>query len=173
MTSGDGFDLRALVRDVLDQADDLDLDKLVNEVDRRIEVGDRDAALRQSLPAVVRDVVRNGRSHLSIVADTGAQERTRPAADRPSRKVAGIRDYWRRALTAEFSVDNAGGIKRLAELTRADLVFNIESREKIARTNAAKAMELRGLLDLVTRHDVETVGELPESVLASTLVRAA
>lgn len=173
MTSGDGFDLRALVRDVLDQADDLDLDKLVNEVDQRIAVGDRDTALRQALSEIVRDVVRGSRNHLSIVTSTGARERARPVADRPSRKVAGIRDYWRKALMAEYSVGTPGTLKRLADLTRADLMFNIESREKIARASAAKALELRALLDLVVRHDVVTVGELPESVLAATLVWAA
>lgn len=52
-------------------------------------------------------------------------------------------------------------------------MYNIRIREEMARRSAAKALQLRGLYDLVLRHDVQRVRDLPDGVLASILSDAA
>ena len=167
------FNLRDLIRQVCEASVDLNVQKIAVEVDQRIRPEDREAALQQSLPTMVYEVAHKMRGNTRIQhSPAGGDELQQKRAAR-SPKVAAIREHWRRALLELHSVDRAGGMKRLADLTRDDLMFNVEAREEVARKNAEKALQFRFLLDLVTRHDVATVGDLPESVLATTLVRSA
>jgi hypothetical protein len=173
MADPDEFNLHELIRQVCAETADLNLHKIANEVDARIRPENREAALRQALPRIVYEVARGPRRGTRVQDDgDGATELDRKRSARSS-KVAGIREYWRKALLELHSVNGVGDLKRLADLTRDDLLFNIKAREEVARRNAAKALEFRSLLDLVTRHDVERVGDLPEDVLAVTLVRSA
>lgn len=172
------FNLRAVIRDVCDNAVDLNLHKLVAETEARIRPEDRHAALLQALPLVVDDVIGKIRTHTRISTDAGeragdAQDELQRKRSARSSKVSGIREHWRRALLEMHSVNRSGDLKRLGDLNRDDLLFNIHAREEVARRNTAKALQFRGLLDLVTRHDVERVADLPEPVLAATLVRSA
>jgi hypothetical protein len=178
----DDFNLTDIIREVVDTASDLNLDKLVAEVAQQIKPEDRDEALRQALGPAIDRFITKYRRHTAIRTDNnrtaeGTEGVVRELRARPNRsaKVDSIRqygEYWRKALEKPYAV--APGVrKRLADLTRDDLLFNIQTREEAARRTAAKALQLRGLLDLVTRHGVARVGDLPEAVLAETLVRAA
>lgn len=170
----DEFSILKLIREVYDEAGDLNIHKLVADVDARIRPENRDQALRQSLPTMVHEVVHKLRSDTRMGSQTGAEsdDLARKRAAR-SPKVAGIREYWRQALLAAHSVNRSGDLKRLGDMNRVDLLFNVQAREEAARHNAAKALEFRSLLDLVTRHNAETVGDLPENVLSATLARSA
>lgn len=172
------FNIRALIREVSASADDLNTSKIAAEVDRRIAPEGRDEALRQALPYVVRACLQNARNRTAIRPESGASDENVRLLNRPPRswKVAGLRahgEYWRKALAERYATEGANEGKRLADLTRDDLLYNIRIREDAARRSAAKALQLRGLLDLVTRYDVAHVGDLPESVLAQTLVSVA
>jgi hypothetical protein len=179
----DGFNLTDIIREVVATASDLNRDKMIAEVAQQIKPEDRDEALRQALGPVIDTFLTKYRRHTAIRTDNdqmaeGTEGAVRDLAPRSNRsaKVASIRqygDYWRRALQEPYAVDVRGSRKRLADLSRDDLLFNIRTREDLARRAAAKALQLRGLLDLVTRHGVARVGDLPEAVLAETLVRAA
>ncbi|MGD9749691.1 MAG: hypothetical protein AB7W59_01730 [Acidimicrobiia bacterium] len=165
-----------------DEADVINVEKVATEVQHRVPAADRDDALAQALTYMVRHVVARGRVSTEIRAENATAYETvqhapaeSPAAPKVGRswKRDGIREYWRRALTERYSIDRNGNLLPLGKLSREQVQFNIVAREEQARRSSAKALQLRGLLDLMVRHDVDQVADLPEQVLASILVRAA
>lgn len=173
------FSLNALIRRVAFSASSANVEKVADEVMRLIPVEDRDEALRQALTTVVRhELCTTRRSTTLAVGNAAGHGETTgpiPHGHRPQRpgrswKRDGIREYWRKALTEKYSIDRNGNTVALADLTREQVLFNIAAREKLAATTAARALQLRGVLELMERHDVARVGDLPESVLAAILV---
>lgn len=168
-----GFDLRALVRDVCATSTIADPGMLAKEVNRRIKKVDRDAALEQALRSFVHQVVSLNRnsptSHVRV--DTHLP---RAGGGSTSHKVAGIRNAWRRMLRDRVSVGPApSDWKFLEQCTAPDLDYVASIREKLAQQNATAAATYRELQQLVTEHNVSTVGDLPESVLEPVLGDAA
>lgn len=158
------FDLRKLVHDVYATSDDPHPVILAKEVNRRIKRADRDAALEAALPLFVRNVLSQMRM---------ASNRPIPATKpNPSRKVAGIREAWRRMLNDAINV-GPHEWKVLSKCTAPDLDYAAELREAHARWNAARAQQYRQLAELLTEHGVSTVGELPDDMLGSALGDAA
>lgn len=160
------FDLRALVRRVQAESEVTDLATLAKAVDQAIPEHARDAALAQALPALVSSVVSTTRQHTTI---------SRVPAQR-SGKVSGFRrvgEHWRKALEDWMHVGpETSDWKALGDCTAADLDFIAEDRDATARRYAARADGARHLRDLLAEHDAATVRELPEQVLAATLVRS-
>lgn len=171
------FDLRALIRDVCATSTITDPATLAKEVGRRIGRNEQREALEQALPTIVQHVISRARGSLSspggqlTTDDQGAYAAGAPSR---SRKVAGIRETWRRMLRERLNVGPAvGDWKFLADCTTADLAYAAQLREDHARRNAAKAAQLRRLAELLDEHQVTTVGELPEGDLGGALGAAA
>lgn len=163
----DRFDLRALIREVCNTSTMTDPASIAKEVGRRIGRNQQADALDQALPLVVQHVISRYRA-ISV-----PQQRTAPAPNR-SRKVASIRETWRRMLRDRIAVGPAvGDWKFLGDCTADDLAYAAAIREDHARRNAARAEQLRQLVDLLVEHGVETVGQLPDQVLAARLEAAA
>lgn len=167
------FDLRALVRDVCATSMIADPTMLAKEVNRRIKRTQRDAALEQSLRIFVQHFVSLNRNSSGVQSGNGDQRRV-DAGGSTSRKVAGIRDSWRRMLQDRISVGaDSSDWKFLRDCTALDLDYAATLREDHARRNAARAKQLRELAELLTAHGVATVGQLPEGILAPALSEAA
>lgn len=167
MTETNTFDLRALIRDVCDSSTMADPVTLAKEVARRIGRNHQREALEQALPVVVQHVVSR-RQPIAV------PEQRAPSAASRSRKVASIRETWRRMLRDRIAVGPAvSDWKFLGDCTAADLAYAAAIREEHARRNAARAHQLRDLADLLTEHGVSTVSELPEPVLSASLQEAA
>lgn len=182
-TTPAGFDLRALVREVCDTSVLTDPPALAKEVARRIDEGDLREALEQVLPVFVQHVVSRRRGDSSDPPtgqmNTGTQPAgagrgpTRIPAQR-SRKVAGIREAWRKHLRDRIAVGpDRSDWKFLGDCTRDDLGYASAIRRRHAETNAAAADRLDGLAELLAEHGVERVADLPDPMLAGALDAAA
>lgn len=169
----DAFSLTALIAQVCDESDVVNVEKTAHEVATRIRPADVRTALDQALPVVVRHWITGPRRATQIRATADGEAAVLTPQPGRSWKRDGVREHWRKALTEKFSIDRKGNVVPLAELNRVQVQFNIDTREEFARRASARALQLRGLLDLMVRHDVHRVGDLPESVLAAVLVRAA
>lgn len=157
----DGFDLRALVREVVKNATVADPAFIVKEVNAKIALPDRDTALEEALRPYV----------LTFLSQMRMSNRaaTRAVSGR-SGKVAGIREAWRRILRDVITVGPGDGDwKFLSDCTADDLDFAASLREEHARRNQAIADQYRHLAELLPEHDVPTVGALPEDVLRDVL----
>lgn len=171
------FDLRALIREVADTSAATDPATLAKEVGWRIGRNYQGEALEQALPTVVQHVISRSRGNLSVpgghvIADTHVMRAA--GAPNRSRKVAGIREAWRRMLRYRVNIGpDASDWKFLADCTAVDLDYAARLREDHARRNAERAAQLRHLAELLAEHGVATVGELPEPVLGDTLGGAA
>lgn len=154
------FDLRKLVREVCENSEVADPAQLAKEVNQRIKRQERDAALEAALPLFVR--VELGQMRMST-------HRVRPGPQ-SSRKVAGIRETWRRMLRDRINVGpDVSDWKFLADCTATDLDYAASIREENARRNAARAEQYRQLAELLEEHGVATVGELPDETLGTAL----
>lgn len=170
------FDLRALVRDVCATSTVADPGMLAKEVSSRIRKADRDTALEQALRAFVHQIISRDRHSTTSLTSQGTRDTQAETAGgrTTSRKVAGIRDAWRRMLRDRIAVGvDPGAWKFLADCTTTDLDYAATIREENARQNTARAQQLRDLAALLTEHGVSTVAELPETVLGPALGAAA
>lgn len=178
------FILSRLIMQISAESQLADPGLIVDEVMRRILPGQRQEALRQALVLVVPTLVTRTRSPLPLFvrppspvpthgADytetSGAGQRP-AAAHRPSWKVTGIREAWQRALQNRIKVGaGESDWKFLSDCTRSDLAHAAAIREELARRNTDNAAQYRKLAELVTKHGVDTVGQLPDAVLSQTL----
>ena len=171
------FNLHALIREVADSSTIADPATLAKEVSRRIDRKDLRTALEQALPHTVQQVVHLRRSPLVVPgghAGTVTHGSRAAGEPKPSRKVQGIREAWRRMLRERLNVGPAvSDWKFLADCTVADLSYAASRREDHARRNAERAAQLRRLAELLEEHGVATVGELPDAELGDTLGAAA
>jgi hypothetical protein len=175
------FVLSRLVLAVSAESQLADPGLIVDEVMQRIRPTERQEALRQALVLVVPMIVTRTRSPLPSFAHSSPPDhqetpagapaqRQQPTPPRPSWKVTGIREAWQRALQNRIKVGTGeDDWKFLSQCTSADLAHAASIREELARRNADRASQYRQLADLVTSHGVETVGELPDTVLSQTL----
>lgn len=157
----DGFNLRALVREVCDESHQADPAMLAKEVDRRIRKADRDAALEQALAAFMWQFVSRDRSSVAT---------SRPGAvSGRSSKVAGIRGLARAQRDRVSVGPDPSDWKFLADCTADDLDYAAALREEYAQRVMARADQYRRLAELLAEHGVATVGELPQPVLGDEL----
>ena len=164
----EAFNLRELIRTTMADSAVADPGILADLVLTKISKKDRDEALAQSLRTFVRQVFSEGR--LTTYIDPSGQ-----VADvQPGRsaKVAGIREHWQRALRDPINV-GTGVWKLLGDCTATDLFFVADFRREQASRNTAKAAQYDALRSLLDDHGVDRVRDLPTSILASSLARAA
>lgn len=169
----DEFNLRALIREVADSSTIAEPELLAREVSRRVGRNDVYAALDQALPTLVRAMLT--RTPLMLPGgQAGSENQSNIAAGVPnrSRKVQGIRSMWAAQLRERICV-GPKTYKFFGDCTFEDLTTAAATREEHARQNAQSAFRLHSLADLVRRHGVKTVRELPDSILNDALSDAA
>lgn len=162
------MDLRALIRDVLDQSNDPDPAGVARDVVARIPAEDVADALTQSLINTVRQEISFGRGHhddRDTHRVTVAPPETR---GRPVRTAANlVADYWRRALRDRYPTGNpTQPWKFLADFTSTELDHAATARERHGQATLAQADKLRRLRKAVDDAGVATVGALPDDALA-------
>lgn len=174
------FDLRTIVRDICADSDVADPVVLAGIVLDNISAEDTRTALEQALPTVVRTFVARSRgSHQAPEPSTddvpaprqSTEQRSPVPAPRtaaPSWKVRAIRTEHA-ALGERYPVAPGGVWKFLRACTSADLTYAAELRENHAAATAANAAKLRELDKMLSEYGVDTVAELPESVIADIM----
>lgn len=168
------MDLRALIHDVIDTADDVNIDALAVVVMARIPAVDRKVALTQALPIVIRNVITRDRVPVPAAAPVVDQPRDEAPARALGRsaRVTRVREYWQRALHDVYTV--APGVnKRLAALNADELTYAADIRERHGLAVLANAARLLALRDAVKTAGVTTVGDLDDGTLADLLRRDA
>jgi len=162
------FSLRALIRRVLLASDAADPDTLAQLVFDAIEDTDRVEALRQALHVAVREIVRQERMQHPITGALAVAATTTKTTAAKSWKVAAIREGWQRTLRNRIHAGH-GEWKMLADCTRDDLLHAAAERRAMAERNAVTAGCYTALAELLEAHEVKTVADLPEDVLARAL----
>lgn len=154
------FQLRSLVRDVIDRSDEVQPEKLARLVADAVPETYIRAALAETLESYVRVIVDRRRAVNPIVGWNPVPGSTISA------KVIGIRDAW---LKDRVHIGN-GSWKRLGDCTYSDLMFAAIERRRLARLNNDAADRYEALAKVVRGRGVDTVSELPPSDLL-TLTR--
>lgn len=162
------FNLRTLVRSVLEASRSADLGHLADTAFSRIDPADHAEALRQAMRGFVRQVIGEQRADLPA----GPPAHVAPSVAATSAKVTAIRDHWQRALRDRLNVGE-GSWKFLGDCTADDLLFAAEQRREHAARNRRRAAQLDALRQQLDDHDVATVGDLPAEVLLVSLGRVA
>lgn len=173
------FSLRGLILSVFDAGDSPDPAVIAELVAERISPEDRDAAFRQALRVYTQHVIVQAR--YSVRSGSHPPRDAQPSlATRPdlngfaSAKQAAISADWQAQLRSPVSVDeHKRQWKFFGDCNVADLTVAAAIRDKLAHANQVRADEYRHFAELLKVHDVETVRELPESVLAASLGRRA
>lgn len=173
------FNLRHLVREVLDSSAVNDPHLIAPDVLDRIDDTDLRAALGECLPSFVREMIRSSRTFLTLHSQPDVMTESPGGVPRPvmkaepvrrsglSSKVAAIRESGPKWLSERL---NTGASprewKRVGDCGFSDLMFAAgQRREQAARTSAV-ADRLEALAELVQSHGVSRVRDLPASVLA-------
>lgn len=194
------FNLRRLVREVLDASTMNDPHSIAPEVLRRIKDADLRAALGECLPALVREMIRSSRNggfggpegksstpspsppRLTLHAGSDEPEVMsehpgsgplasvgRAPIGKPGRsaKVAAIRASGPKWLADRINTcANPREWKRVGDCGFEDLMFAAGQRREIAARTLAKAERYERLAELVRKHNVKRVRDLPASVLS-------
>ena len=161
------FNLRTIVRATLSETSDADPGVVAEQVLAAIPRARTRDALEQTLRLFVRQIISEQR--VSSRPSTPSNVRTIPTT---SAKVAAVRDGWQKRLRDRVHVGD-GAWKFLGECTYADLLSAAAERRDLAERNAAWARQYDSWARLLTEHDVETFAELPLTVQADVLGRAA
>lgn len=161
------FDLQDLIREVCRDSSAPDPATLAKEVEQRIEIDQRAAALSQALPILVQHAISRSRSGFTIPpgGQLAGDAHGSIAAGGTSRKVAAIRDAWARVLLDRIST-GPNDWKHLGDCTGADLAYAEALRRAHAVANTAAADRLAELQALLRQHGVATVRELPPGSFA-------
>lgn len=168
-----GFDLHALIHEVAAESA-ADLEAVTKEVRRRIPPEAIEDALDQALPGLVYRVARTGTAPSRRQLDPHTPF-ARGGASRPARssKVAALRSYpWGRELRQWVSV-GADSFKFFGDCTADDLTYAAATRFRLAETNRARGEHMETAREMLTRHGVERVRDLPGDALADLFGRAA
>lgn len=158
------FNLRSIVRETLADTSDADPGVVAEQVLAAIPKARTRDALEQTLRLFVRQIISEQR-----VSSPPSNVRTIPTT---SAKVAAVRDGWQKRLRDRVHVGD-GAWKFLGECTYDDLLSAAAERRDLAERNAAWARQFDSWARLLTEHDVETFAELPLTVQADVLGRAA
>jgi len=152
------FDIRALIRDYLDETEMTDFREMAAELSGRLSAKQVRAALVEALPSLIQTINQQRRMNNSVLAG---------AAGVPVRsaKVAGIAAMHAAALRVLIHVGE-GRNKQLGDCTYEDLLFAAEERREQARRNAAKAEQFEALAAKLRAAGVQHVADLPAAELA-------
>lgn len=142
------LNLRAIVREVLNDTDLTEPTDVAEETFRRLTRGQYAPALRQTLRQFVRLVMTH---QMAAIGGTGHV---------PSSKVEGIREALG-GFRAYYST--ADGWKHIRSCTRDDLLYAAAERREQAERNIAEAERLEKLAGRLSGE--QTVGELGDDAL--------
>lgn len=156
------FNLRAAVREVLDQTNEADPGVIAGMVVAQVAKKDRDAALSQAMRLFVRQVISETRVGHRPANVTPLRKGTH------SRKVAAIREGWARRLRDRVHVGGSEW-KQLGDCTYDDLMAAASERQDLADRNATWAQEYRVMASAVLDADVERFRDLPTDEQARIL----
>jgi hypothetical protein len=141
------------VFDEPDESDELPTDFLASH-------RNRDA---QDRPAGGGQTTEDGHPVRDTQAETAVSGPTSPPPKqefRPSPKVTGIRNYnWTRMLRKKVHTEN--GHKPIGDCDENDLKFCIEVRRKHIADVQHRTTSYEKLIELLHKHNVSTVGDLP------------
>jgi hypothetical protein len=165
------MDLHRIVRKIADGhpeiADPGDLASLVFD---EICPDDYAVVIRIMLRSYVRDVIRHDRadyaSDSALVPD--AVLVGGPAPFRPSVKVAGIRNEWRRQMGHRIHI-GGNEWKLLRYCSYEDLMAAASERRRLAAENTASARRYEKLAQALKDHDAATMANLGDDVLRELL----
>lgn len=145
--------IRKTVRAVIDETDLTTPEEIAAKVAESVPA----RQLRAVLAEVLQEYVRS---------ELGRQERRSSLAmgHVPSAKRAAIVTYAQAWLRQRVVV--AGEWKTTGDCTREDCIALADERQRHAEQNAAAAALWRARADLLRRHRVERLGELPVDALA-------
>ena len=153
------LDLKTLAREVIDQDTSEDLAQMTKELRRRIPADAIGEALDQALVPFVHAMIRQPTS--------GRQQ------PRPSAKVTGIREAWRRQLDKiRYTVED-GSIRRIGDMSHDDLIFVAEGLEALAAQHQARATQIRELAGAMAEQHAGSVRDLPDDMLRPLFERPA
>ena len=167
------FDLNRLIKDVCDNSSLTDADALTKEVLARIAEVDGRVALEQAMPVVVRRFLSRDHRPLAFprtpsgdhgVGDTQCTTAAGGPTPFHSRKVHSIRTQWRNQLKARVNVGYKEW-KFFGDCVRPEVDFLVAHRRELAASNIAAADYLETISQLMVKHGVEFVRELPEDVV--------
>ncbi|ATW60828.1 hypothetical protein SEA_BENTHERDUNTHAT_58 [Gordonia phage BENtherdunthat] len=154
------------IRSVLAESEAADPAVVAEEVLAGASAAERKAWLSQILPRFVADVMRSERN-------TALNHSARPGRRMPSAsaKVAGVRDWWTKFLEARISVGEDW--KSVGDLTAEDLSTVVAERRDQAARIHTQADRYEALAELLARHKVSRVRELPSDVVLASGVAVA
>lgn len=159
------MELRKLIRTTIENAPRrAQVTDIAAQVIGQLSDEDKAEALQMAMVELVRQEFGHTRKHEVPLE--------RPSNSARSWKTAAIREAWKQRLEAWYTT-TAGERARLADLTRDEVLHNVTVREDMARANLAEATELRRIADLMAKHKVARVGDLPENVLRPIFTEAA
>jgi hypothetical protein len=161
------FNVRALIREVLDDTDYAEPDQIAKETTARIPAEHINDALHEAMRELARIVMSQHRRQVRARSTTRAEA---PAGGGRSRKRDRIRRYHRELRTRYRGVS---GYKLLADMTRDDLLAAAAERDDQAAANQARADELRRWAALLEQHGAARVGDLPGAALDAMFAKAA
>lgn len=147
------FALRTLVKDLLDQSDEAQPDKLARLVADAVPTEYLRGVLAETLEGYVRVIIDRRRSGNPLIGWSGAP----PITDTRSAKVQGIRDAW---LQDRVHV-GSGTWKHLGDCTYQDLMHAALERRRMARLSNEAADRFEALAGILRGRGVGTVAELP------------
>jgi len=168
----DAFHLRPFIREILEHASEADPRSIANIAIEKIADEDLRSALGAALPDYVRLVISTERMRVLRPAPDvhGAAElagQPRGTGHR-SWKVRGLQDYGE-ALRQRIHIGlKPQDWKPLGDCDAADLRAAADERLVAAARTQATAAYYADLAELLTRHAVAKVRELPANVLAET-----
>lgn len=163
--AGTDFNLRALVREVMNTSTLKTPDEIAAEVAKRIPKAKTAEALHQSLRTFARQVISEERPH-------GFRGVTSPVSSTRSAKVAGIRDGWQKKLRARYHIGD-GAYEFLGDCTAENLIFIATDLDEQAARKQARARGFRRLAEALDEHGAERVRDLPAELLMNSLGDAA
>jgi hypothetical protein len=172
------FELRTLVRDVLDTSTAADPTNLAREVLDRIDPADYGTALEQCMRSYVRQMVVTSRPRLS---ETGEDAPPATPTITPAPKV-GVPFHqrgryaqgWRDRLMASRERDpETGEYLFFGDATIPQLLRMASFRDELADANKHKAQQLRDLATVMRQHGVLRVRDLPDDALIHLTRKAA
>lgn len=192
-SAGPDFNLRAIIREVVDSSPYANPGQIAATVAERIPKNKVRDALDQSLRFFVRQVMSEERPHGPIagpsrvgVRPAGSSSTASPlpglaetlssasqaAGGAPAkftggRKGSEIRDAWQSVLEAKYSTGD--GWKSLGDCTYDDLQGMAVFLDTQAQQKQARARGWRELAALMTDHDVQILRDLPAEVLMNAL----
>lgn len=144
-----------LVQRYLDLEDDFKVQDVVSRIIDELPEEDLRAALALTLPAYVRQYATRARRN----SQTATERRAGLSKWKLNADPA-----WETKLDSHIAVGD--GYKRLRDCTAQDMRFAVERYMNLAEAYGDKASAGAALIDAMKEHKAESVGALPDDVLA-------